>query len=292
MEKTKILQAGEIAKQVREFIEPKIKKGTPLLEIAELIENKIVELKGKPAFPTNLSINEIAAHYTPIVNDQTKAHGLLKIDFGVHVDGFISDTAFSVDLENSELNKKLIEASKTALENVLKKINKETRINEIGIEVEKTINKFGFNPIINLSGHGLEQYDLHAEITIPNHDDLDTTKIGTRLCAIEPFATNGNGKIHDGIESEIFALIDDKTPRSNTAREILNFIIEEYQQLPFCTRWLIKEFGSKALIGIRELNRNGNLHNFPQLVETTKGIVSQAEHTILIEDNEVIITTK
>ena len=116
-QKENILKAGKIAKQIKEWIKPQIKKEMQLIEIAEKIENKIIELGGKPAFPTNLSINEIAAHYTPSYSDETKADGLLKVDLGVHIDGWIADTAFSVDLENSDENKKLIEASEKALKN-------------------------------------------------------------------------------------------------------------------------------------------------------------------------------
>ena len=106
MDSEKIIKAGKIASQVRENARQFIKKGMPLLEIAEKIENEIVKLGGKPAFPTNLSINEIAAHYTPSYDDKTIATGLLKIDLGVHINGYIADTAFSMDLENSEKNKK------------------------------------------------------------------------------------------------------------------------------------------------------------------------------------------
>jgi len=130
-ETQKILQAGQIAKQVKEYAKTIIKKDKPLLEIAEQIENKIIELGGKPAFPTNLSINEIAAHYTPSHNDETKAHGLLKIDLGVHVDGFIADTAFSIDLENSDENKRLIKASENALNNAIKLIKDKIELEKI-----------------------------------------------------------------------------------------------------------------------------------------------------------------
>ena len=139
------------------------------MEIAEKIESKIIELGGKPAFPTNLSINEIAAHYTPSYNDETLAHGLLKVDLGVHIDGFISDTSFSLDLEDSEENKKLIEASKKALEEAKKTIEKGIQINKIGKAIQETIESYGFSPIINLSGHQIEQYNLHAGLTIPKY---------------------------------------------------------------------------------------------------------------------------
>lgn len=291
MNKEKILKAGKIASDIKKWIKPQIKKGTPLLEIATKIEDKISELGGKVAFPCNLSINEIAAHYTPTHNDETKAHGLLKIDFGVHIDGWCADTAFSMDLENSEINKKLIGAADDALKSAANTIKKDARTSEIGGEIEKSIRSKGFSPIINLSGHEMDQYHLHAGKTIPNIDDERNTKIDEGLYAIEPFSTNGNGKVHDGAPSGIYIIENDRPPRSPTAREILNYIAEEYQTLPFCSRWLVKKFGPKALLGLRELERNGNLHNYPQLVEKSGSIVAQAENTFLVDD-KVIVTTE
>jgi methionyl aminopeptidase len=292
MNKEKILQAGKIASQVRDFIKPQIKKGTPLLEIAQKIEDKIIELKGMPAFPTNLCIDNITAHKTPNYNDEELAHGLLKVDFGVHINGWTSDTAFSVDLENSEENKKLIEASQNALENAIKIAKEKVLASEIGKIISQTIEKEKFSPVRNLAGHQMEKYELHTGISIPNVDDKKNTVLEKGLYAIEPFATNGSGKVHDGKPSEIYIVIDSKNVRSQVAREMLNFILEEYQTLPFCSRWLIKKFGSKALIGLNQLTQNGNLHRFAQLVEEPNSKVAQSEHTILIEKNEVIVTTK
>ena len=304
MNKEKIIQSGKIAKQVREYAEQLIKPDMPLLEIAEKIEDKIKELKGEPAFPTNLSINEIADHSTPSYNDETLAYGLLKIDFGVHIDGWIADTAFSIDLENNEENKRLIQASKDALNNALSLISKDygvggrgdavgkITLSEIGKTIQKTIESYGFSPIVNLNGHEMKQYELHAGLIIPNINDEKDILLKQGLYAIEPFATTGNGKVHDGKPSGIYMLTDEKTPRSQTAREVLNFIIEKYTTLPFCSRWIVKELGIKSLFGLKQLEDNGNLHNFPQLVEAQGTKISQAEHTILIEKDNVIVTTR
>jgi len=344
MEKEKILKAGEIAKEVKKYIKPLIKKGVSLLEIAEKIENKIIQLGGKPAFPTNLSINEIAAHYTPSYNDEAKAHGLLKVDFGVHVDGWLSDTAFSVDLENSEENKKLIIASQNALKNAIDLIinslggdsnNKNTKksgdkisnnkvanekdgddvlinkkiglvegggvaveknnltTNQIGKIISETIEFSGFSPIINLSGHEMKQYDLHAGLNIPNIDDKRETILKKGLYAIEPFATNGSGRVYDGKPSGIYMLTNPRNIRSPLAREILDYIAEEYSTLPFCSRWIVKKFGTRALIGLKQLEDNENLHHYPQLIDSGKGIVAQSENTILIDDSgKVSVTTE
>ncbi len=291
MNKQSILKAGEIAIKVKEFAKGFVKKDTPLLEIVDKIEAKIVELGGKPAFPTNTSINEIAAHYTPSHDDETKAHGLLKIDLGVHVDGYIADTAFSLDLEDNEENKKLINAAKAALEKAQQIIKVGALTNQIGKVIQETIESQGFSPIINLSGHEMKQNDLHAGLNIPNVDDNKEITIKKGLYAIEPFATNGGGKVYDGKPSGIYMVTDSKNIRSSIAREVLEFILNEYYTLPFCSRWLVKKFGAKALFGLKQLEENGNLHHFPQLIEVGKGKVAQAENTVLI-DNEVKITTE
>ncbi|MBA7658377.1 Methionine aminopeptidase 1 [subsurface metagenome] len=291
MDKEKILKAGKIAKQVREYAKAIIKKDMPLLEIAEKIENRIKELGGKPAFPTNLSINDIAAHYTPSHDDKTLASGLLKIDFGVQIEGWIADTAFSLDLENTSENKKLIEASTNALKNAIKLIENKSQgvaknvegviLSKIGKTIQETIESYGFSPIVNLSGHEMKQHDLHAGVTIPNIDDKKNIILQQGLYAIEPFATSGNGKVYEGKPSSIYVLIDDKNVRNSIAREILKFIKEEYNTLPFCSRWIIKKFGGKALFGLKQLEENGNLHHFPQLMESSHNKVSQAEHKYL-----------
>jgi len=291
-ETEKILKVGKIASEVREYAKTLVKKGDSLLDIAEKIEAKIIELGAKPAFPVNLSINEIAAHYTPSYDDKNTAHGLIKVDFGAHIDGWIADTAFSLDLEDNQENKKLIQASEKALEEAMKISTSKTPLNKIGETIQKKIESFGFLPIVNLCGHSMEKYHLHSGITIPNFDNSKTTELGIGLRAIEPFATNGVGKIKDSKPSDIYMLSEERTPRSPIAREVLNFIIEEYQTLPFCSRWVVKKLGLKSIIGIKQLEENGNLHRFAQLVEDSGAKVSQAEHTLLIEEDKVIVITK
>jgi len=290
MNKEKILRAGKIVSEVRKYTKFIIKKGVPLLEIAEKIEEKIEELGGKNAFPVNLSINEIAAHYTPGHDDESVACDLLKVDFGVHIDGWLADNAMSFDLEDSEENKKLIEAAEKALENALKITKENISASDIGKTIQETIESHGFSPVVNLSGHSMEQYELHAGITIPNIDDKKNTLLKKGFYAIEPFATSGSGKVHDGKPSGIYELISEKNVRSPIAREVLEFIKKEYNTLPFCSRWIVKKQGRRSLFGLKQLEDNGNLHQFSQLIESSHSKVSQAEHTILIED-KVTVTT-
>lgn len=283
-------KAGKIASQVKVYAREIAKKGILLKDIADKIEAKILELGGKPAFPCNLSINEIAAHYTPNLQDETKASGLLKIDIGVHVNGAIADTAISIDLENLEENKKLIKAAEKALTKALETIRKNIEINKIGEAIHKEITDLGFSPIRNLSGHELGEYLIHAGLTIPNYNNGNKTQIEQGAYAIEPFSTTGAGIVQDGKPSGIYKLEERKAIRDNLARQILDFIEQEYKTLPFCERWIIKKFGNRALRSLKLMEQAGILHHYPQLIEKEHGKVAQAEDSLLVLDKVEVLS--
>ncbi len=285
-------QAGEIAKKVIAYAKELIKPNMPLLEIAQKIHKKINELGAEPAFPVNLSINEIAAHYHPTLEDDTKASGLLKVDIGIHINGFIADTAFSLDLTSDNKYKELIKASEQALENSLKILNKNPTLHQIGEAIQESIESKGFSPIVNLSGHELAQYKVHAGITIPNYANNNENKIEKGAYAIEPFATTGQGQVYEGGTSNIYSVIKPKNTRSPISRKILDYVWEKYQTLPFSLREIQEKFGPMTRLGIKELEQAGVLHNFPQLIEKSHKPVSQAEHTFIKTNKGIIITTQ
>ncbi|MBI2632738.1 type II methionyl aminopeptidase, partial [Candidatus Pacearchaeota archaeon] len=235
----KLVKAGKIAKQVVDFAKTFIKSTMPLLELAEKLESKIIELGAKPAFPINLSINEVAAHSTPSFNDSSIAQGLIKVDIGVHINGYVADTAISLDLEQNEENKALISAAENALNSAVQLIKFSISFNEIGKIIENTIKKSGFHPVTNLSGHSIEPWNLHAGVTIPNFDNSQILPLKEGLYAVEPFATLGLGSVRDGKPSGIYSFQKKGNVRDSFAREVLTFIKSEYNTLPFCSRWLI-----------------------------------------------------
>jgi len=288
----KYVQAGKIASEAVKYAKSIIKPGMPLLEIAEKIERKIEDLGAKPAFPINLSINEIAAHSTPGFNNAEIARDLLKVDIGVHISGFIADTAFSLDLENSEENKNLISAAESALNSALNIVKVGIKLKEIGKAIENTIKKSGFRPIVNLSGHSIDIYDLHAGMNIPNYDNSQEKTLESGTYAIEPFATLGSGSVRDGKPSGIYILEKSGNVRDSFAREVLQFIAEEYKNLPFCSRWIYKKFGSRGLLALRRIEESKLIHHYHQLVEISGKKVAQAEHTVILTEKEKIITTQ
>jgi methionyl aminopeptidase len=283
-------KAGKIAAEALAFGKGLIVKGGSVLDLCNKVEEKVFELGGELAFPAQISMNDIAAHFCPEDDDELKFNDeLVSLDVGVHVNGFIGDNAVTVDLSGK--NSDLVKASREALENALKVVKVGVPLNEIGKVIEETIKGFGFSPVKNLSGHGLGEFDVHCRPTVPNFDNGDTTKLEKgQVIAIEPFATTGGGLIAEKGDASVFNLLGKKPVRIGFVREIMKQI-ERFNGLPFTTRWLTKNFSeSQVNYALNQFKLLGILKEYPPLVEKQNGLVSQAEHSVIVDDEILVIT--
>jgi len=290
------LQAGKIATEVRENARKKYHVGSTLLEICQSVEAKIRSMNGEPAFPVNTSLNEIAAHYTAEPNDATfvKEGDVLKIDIGVHVDGYIADTAVTVCYDPKY--ESLVMAAEAALGEAVRMAKVNTKASDIGRVIEGTISKFGFRPIQNLSGHSLQQYTIHAGKSIPNIWTIGSsfTLLANEAYAIEPFVTtkDGQGVVYEGKTRNIFAITSRKPIKNKVADDLLELIWSRYKTLPFALRWLTDRYDEKDLRQLVDiLTKKKNVHSYPILVEGHGKIVVQAEHTLIPSESSVNIIT-
>ncbi|MDD1720413.1 MAG: type II methionyl aminopeptidase, partial [Euryarchaeota archaeon] len=260
-----------------------------LLDLAENIEHTIRQKGGEVAFPPNISRNEEAAHATPS-KDDTSVFGkdLVKLDIGVHIDGYIADTATTVDLGEHDT---LVKASNDALDAALDVVTAGVEIRVISAAIQKAIEGYGVLPIMNLTGHGLERYTQHAPPLIFNRKMPFIVK-GSRaklkegqVVAIEPFASDGKGRVHKAGKTEIFSFVKAKPIRSPEARDILKQI-ERYTTLPFAKRWL----EGRVDIGLKQLERAGIIRGYPVLKD--RGFVSQAEDTVIVKAHGCEVITR
>ena len=286
MDLKKYMEAGKIGKEAREYGAELIKEGVSYYEVAEKIEKYIIDAGAFPAFPVNLSRNNIAAHYTPIKGDNMyfKRGDVIKLDLGAHVDGYISDTALTVEVGSNKWED-LIDASRDALKNAIKSLRPGIIVSEIGRVIEDTIKSSGYNPIYNLTGHGLERYDLHYKISIPNYDDGNATRIEPPMAfAIEPFATDGRGYVKNGNGGNIYIFT-----KTDNLEGIYLDLYKKFRTLPFAARWCAEKPDYLDILG--KGVKTGILHHFPILREKRKFIVAQTEHTIIMTGDEIIVTT-
>jgi methionyl aminopeptidase len=277
-------RAGRILAEVLAEARPRVEIGASLLDVANFVEEAIRSKGALPAFPCNISLDRNAAHYTPSPDDSSRfAENMVKLDVGVHVDGYIADSAITIDLGGHD---KLVEASEAALEVIEPGIDTA----QIGKAIEEAITGYGYKPVYNLTGHGLSRYLAHDEPAVPNRAmDRGTILKDGDVIAIEPFATSGSGRISEAPINEIYGFSANRPVRLPAARALLKEIIENYRTLPFARRWLRGERMEYALM---QLLRSGALHRYPVLWEVEGALVSQAEHTVVVLETGCEVTTR
>ncbi len=286
----KYIQSGKIAAEALNYGKSLIKTGAKVKDVLEKVEERIVKLGGTPAFPAQISLNEFAAHCCSDALDETTLKDqVVKLDVGVHIDGCIADTALTVDLSGKY--GELVKASRDALDNALKIIKPGVSLGEIGRVIHETITKAGFSPIKNLSGHGLGEFAIHTPPSVPNFDNgnKNVLKEGD-VIAIEPFASTGSGMVQESSPATVFTLIKDSGVRDPITRNILKEI-KTYHELPFAKRWLEQKFTTnKTNFALKQLTNAECLHAHPPLFDSARGMVSQAEHSVIVGDKSIVFT--
>jgi methionyl aminopeptidase len=284
----KYREAGDILATVRAETAERVEVGASQLEIAEFAERRIREEGGAPAFPVNISVDEEASHATPSRDDGTEiGEEMVCVDIGVHVDGYIADAAITIDFTDTA---DLVEAAEEALEAAIEAVEPGAHTGEVGAEIGDVIDAYGYNPIVNLTGHGLARYDAHTAPNVPNRGmDSGVEFEPGDVVAIEPFATTGSGKVGEGSAVEIYEVIEEGTVRNRNARDVLAEAQERFDGLPFAERWLES---SRTEMALRRLEMNDIVRSYPVLKESSGTLVSQAEHTLIVTDDGCEVTTR
>jgi methionyl aminopeptidase len=286
----KLRTAGKVAGAARELGLSMVKEGVKLYDVAQEVEGYIREHGCGLAFPCNISINEIAAHYTPSCTDKSvfEIGDVVKVDCGAELDGYVGDTAGTVEVGTNSY-RDLIECSKRARNTVAEFIGDGVPLEEIGRTVEMSMHRDGFTPIVNLCGHQIEPYNLHAGLSVPSYDNGDKTQIKAGMViAVEPFATNGAGQIKDTKPGNIVRFLRDRPLSDPKAQEFLDYAKAEFKTFPFCARSCDFPDAEKH---VKYLIRHGVLSSYAMLAEVKGGIVSQHEYTFYIGGKKGEVTT-
>jgi methionyl aminopeptidase len=287
--------SGKITKEVRTVVQAAVRPGVGFLEVCDLVKSEVEKRGGLLAFPTGIGVNQVTAHYAPQEGDQSAFHeeDLVKVDFGVHVDGYVTDTSVSVTLD-PEYNL-LLEATGRALEVAIATARREARTAEIGREIHREAARFGFKTIENLTGHTVDRYTVHAGKSIPNlyMPGMQSLKKGD-VFAIEPFLTLGSaaGYVIDAPSQTIFSLVVRKRTGISELDVFADKIWNERKTLPFTPRWYSGEYGREKLSSIvRRLIAKKIFRSYPTLVEASGSPVAQFEHTMALDEGGLVVLT-
>lgn len=288
--KKNYIKAGEVIQEARKEARELANPGTNLKTIADNIEDLIREKGLEPAFPVNISIDDEAAHYTPGVNEkqELRAENVVKIDIGAHSNGYIADTALTVN--PSGRRQEMIDTVEKVLEEALDFIEPGKTVGEVGEFIENSVPE-EYEVVRNLTGHYLGQYEQHAGVSIPNVvNNSDHVLEEGDAFAIEPFLTDGSGRIKNGADGNIYKLESDRNVRGRMERDLLKEI-KSFEGLPFTSRWF-DDFGARQRMALRKLVQADIVHSYPVLKEVNSGTVVQAEHTVILTEDGKKITTR
>jgi methionyl aminopeptidase len=288
-------KSGRIVREVKPMVSSTVKPGVSFLQVCDIVRKEVESRGGRLAFPTGIGVNEVTAHYAPQDGDESvfREGDLVKVDFGVHVDGYVTDTSVSVTF-NPDFNL-LLEATQRALEAAISTARRDPRTGEIGREIHREAARFGFKTIENLTGHTVDRYTVHAGKSIPNlfMPGMQALKSGD-VFAIEPFLTLGTaaGYVVDAPSQTIFSLVARKKTGARDLDAFADRVWEERKSLPFTPRWYSEEFGKSRVQGIvSKLVAKRILRGYPTLVEASGSPVAQFEHTMSLDENGIVVLT-
>jgi methionyl aminopeptidase len=286
-------RAGKIAKECREWAAARIRPGVRVRDVLEGVEALIRERGAEPGFPAQSSRNSVAAHYcSGVLDELTYEEGdCVKVDIGVHVEGYVADTATSVDLSKDGRWRPLIKASSDALAAAIATVGVGVRVGKIGAAIERTIMAAGFQPVRNLTGHGLGRWKVHTPPQIPNYGENGGSALAEGMVfAIEPFACNGRGYIKERGRAEVFMMVAPPKKAKGLDRDVLK-AIEAWRGLPIARRYF-RELDANAVEDtLSKLTKQGSLMRYPPLVEEDGVMVAQTEHSLYLGPDGVEILT-
>jgi methionyl aminopeptidase len=287
--------SGKILRETREEMRGIVRENMPIIDVCEKAEGLIRQKGGTPAFPVNVSINEVAAHYTSSPGDKSiiPVNSVVKVDIGVHVDGYVTDTAFTACFNPDY--EMMTQTAQAALKAAIEQIHGDVSPGRIGAVIEDTIKNRGFKPISNLTGHSVGRYLIHAGTSIPNVHQITLGKLKTgEIYAIEPFVTlaDAYGAIEDAPQKTIYRLVKTKSTKTPNGKQLLKYIEENFHTLPFTERWiqnvLPRQHYSEAF---HELLTTKSIMAYPVFVEISRKTVTQAEHTVLVKEGGCDVLT-
>ncbi|UCE09068.1 MAG: type II methionyl aminopeptidase [Candidatus Thorarchaeota archaeon] len=286
------VKAGKIAAKVLGEMKTEIKPEVKIYRLCVLAEKKILKYGGQPAFPTGVSINHVTAHYTSPAGDRSTVPdwGLVKLDVGVHIDGYIADTALTVDIDGSLEG--LVAATNDALQEAIIMMNPGTSLSDVGKKIEDVIGAYGVRSIKDICGHDLKRFKLHGEKKVPNGKmrNAGLVEVGETY-AIEPYASSGRSVV-DSKNVYVFSNTGKDVEFEGVEEKLRIYLREKYGPFPFALRWIRAKEDLDIVQPFRELLKHKAVRGHPVIVEKSGRPVAHSEHTVFISEEGPIVLTQ
>ncbi|CAM1506199.1 Fc.00g058400.m01.CDS01 [Cosmosporella sp. VM-42] len=312
-------KAAEVHRQARQWVQETVKPGHTLLDIAEGIEDSVRALLGHAGrepgdgvkagmgFPTGLCLNHQTAHYTPNPGQKDvmlQQQDVMKVDFGVHINGWIIDSAFTMAFDPTYDN--LLAAVKDATNSGIKATGIDVRICDVSAAIQEAMESYEVEirgktypvkAVRNISAHNIHHYRIHGGKSIPFIKNSNQTKMEEgEVFAIETFGTTGRGLLRDDVGIYGYGLNHDVPLTASlplvSAKRLHKTIRENFGTLVFCRRYLDRLGVEKYLAGMNCLVSNGIVEAYEPLADIKGSYSAQFEHTLLLRETQKEILSR
>merc|ERR1712072_1519117 len=309
--------AAEIANRTLKMLMEQCKVGMKILDLCELGDRTIVEEcakvhnKGKAkveakdkgvAFPTCISVNEIAGHNSPPLGDETTlADGdLVKIDLSVHIDGWIASVAHTLCVAEDPAapiegrKGAVVMAAAVAAEGLFAALKPGVSNASLPPIFENAAKAFGVNVVEGVLSHQTKRFVIDGNKVIiskvvPGEQtvDEDTFEVNDVL-AVDIMMSTGEGKPQEKDEKKqmVFkrAVDQNYNLKMKVSREIFSKIVGDYPTLPFSLR---QYDDARARLGMKECLEHDLFHTYPVLEEKEGEFTAHMKFTVMMTDEGV-----
>lgn len=309
---TKYKMAGDMANAIMKKLILECKDGASaralcehgdkmILEETSKVFKKEKDMKKGIGFPTCISINNVICHFSPLYSEGDtliKDGDVVKIDFGVHVDGFIAALSHTVVVGSSKENKitgrkaDVLLAAYYATEiaqRLVKPGNTNTQVTEA---IQKVAEQFKCKPVEGMLSHQLKQNVIDGEKTIIQNP-TDAQKKDHKKCefelnevyAVDILISTGDGKAK---ERETRTTVYKRTDiqyalKMKASRNFYSEVCNKFTMMPFTLRAFEDE--KKARLGVNECTNHELIIPYPVLYEKDGEYVAQVKYTVLLMPN-------
>mmetsp|Transcript_54845 Transcript_54845/g.63068 ORF Transcript_54845/g.63068 Transcript_54845/m.63068 type:complete len:387 (-) Transcript_54845:216-1376(-) len=307
--------AGKIANETLEKIIKKCVPGAGIVDICafgdEEIEKEVKKVYNKKklekgiAFPTCLSVNEICGHFSPLRSEPCalKEGDLVKIDLGVHIDGFISITAHTIvvsekaDAVVEGRKADVIHAAYNALQVALRLLKPGQKNNDVTEHIAKVVESYKCNPVEGVLSHELKKHLIDGNNCIINKATFDQ-KVDdyefqvNEVYGLDIIASTGEGKPRETeVRCTVYKRAIEKaySLKLKASRQFFSELNERYPTLAFSMRSFEDE--TVAKLAVNECVKHELLHAYPVLAEKEGELVAQFKYTVMILKGGTVVVS-
>lgn len=313
---TKYKAAAEICNKAIASAISSCKAGAKIVDVCQSTDGLIAKecgtiFKGKNiekgvAFPTCISVNNTVGHFSPLPEDATvlKDGDVLKIDLGVHIDGWIAVQAQTILVQESFDSPiagraaDAIQAARTAFEVALRLIRPGKKVSDVAGALSKVVEDFGCNLVEGVMSHQMKQFVIDGNKCVlnrptPEHKVEDAEFEENEVYAVDIVVSTGEGKprVLDEKETTVYkrAIDMEYKLKLKASRAVFSEINKKYPAMPFTVRALLTDGDSdlqkQLRLGLVECLNHGLLHPYPVLHEKTGEFIAQMKGTVLLMPN-------